>query len=308
MNKKQVLEKIQDEKKHLDNWQGGTEATLAIAKEFLGIVENTVTATEDSPLYHSVFDQVGRNISSIIGNNRNNTDSFSNQASNFLVQLTPLSFSHSVNTLRAANAKQKKLIVELKDTIEKGKLSIFDQADVAKNQRSQHEKEMIQISKSHNEQLEFEVPLRTWIKASKGYNKKGVVFLRLLIGLTVFSCLALVVILLQTPDTVLLMFSGTDKSAAIRWSFTFFILIGFLAYTLRAVVRAMFSSFHLARDADERALLTKYYLGLIRKGVLEPNDRAIIMQSLFSRSDTGLLKDDGSPTMAGDLVAKMKVI
>jgi hypothetical protein len=307
MNKKQVLEKIQEEKKHLDNWQGGTETTLGIAKEILKIAENTVTATEDSPIYHNTFGHIGRDISGTIRNNRGNTNSFSNQANNLLVQLTPLSLSHSVNSLRAANAKQKKLIVELKDTIEQGKLAISDLDEVARIQRGQHEKEMIQISKSHNEQLEFEVPLRTWIKASEGYNKKGVAFLRLLIGLTVFSCLALVVLLLQTPDTVLLMFSGADKSAAIRWSFTFFILIGFLAYTLRAVVRAMFSSFHLARDADERALLTKYYLGLIRKGALEPNDRAIIMQSLFSRSDTGLLKDDGSPTMAGDLIAKMKV-
>lgn len=306
MNKEQALEKIQEQKEHLDEWQGGTEATLEIAKEILKITERTVNATEDSPVYHNTFDQIGKNIASVVGNNRKHTTSFSTQANNFLVNLTPLSTSHSASTLRETNAKQKKLIVELKDTIKQGKLNILDQSKAAGIQINQHKTEMIQIAKSHNEQLEFEVPLRTWVKASEGYNKEGVVFLRLLIGLTVFSCLALVVILLQTPDTVLLMFSGADKSAAIRWSFTFFILIGFLAYTLRAVVRAMFSSFHLARDADERALLTKYYLGLIRKGALEPNDRAIIMQSLFSRSDTGLLKDDGSPTMAGDLIAKMK--
>ncbi len=306
MNKEDVLEIIQEQKKNFDTWNGGTEATLEMAKEILKITENTVRATKDSSIYHNTFDVIGKNIRAVIVNNRNNDNSFSNQANAFLSKLTPLALPESVSVLRKANKEQDESITILEETIKQGKLDILQMNDDAETQRDQHQKEMDRITKSHNEQLEFEVPLRTWLKASRGYNKQGEMFLRILIGLTALSCLALVVILLATPDKVLLMFTETDKSAAIRWSFTFLILIGFLAYALRAIVKAMFSSYHLARDADERALLSKYYLGLIRKGALEPGDRAIIMQSLFSRSDTGLLKDDGSPTMAGDLVSKMK--
>ena len=61
----------------------------------------------------------------------------------------------------------------------------------------------------------------------------------------------------------------------------------------------MFSSFHLARDAEERERLTLFYLSLIKDATISQEDRNLVLQSLFSRSDTGMLKDEGSPTMPG---------
>jgi len=52
-------------------------------------------------------------------------------------------------------------------------------------------------------------------------------------------------------------------------------------------MKAMFSSFHLARDAEEREHLTFVYLALINDSKIEKEDRQLIMQSLFSRADTG---------------------
>ncbi|GHA02635.1 hypothetical protein GCM10008090_10050 [Arenicella chitinivorans] len=306
MTKDKAMESIQTQKLELENWQGGTEATLENAREFIQLVEDTVSGTPDSALYHNTFEEISRTLPSIIGNNRNNNSGFANQTNQFLKLLAPLSLPRGVASLKRVNSEQEQLIVELQETIEKARndLKLYDEA--AENQRAQHEEEMIKITRSHNEQLQFEVPLRTWVLAYKGYKTQGNWLMGWLISLTLIVSFLLTLLLLVTPDHVLLMFSADDKSAAVRWSFTFCILVGFLAFAIRAITRAMFSSFHLARDANERALLTKYYLGLIRKGVLEPEDRAIIMQSLFSRSDTGLLKDDGSPTMAGDLVAKVK--
>lgn len=59
----------------------------------------------------------------------------------------------------------------------------------------------------------------------------------------------------------------------------------------------MFSNYHLARDAEEREKLTYLYLSMLEKGAIDKEERKIILQSLFSRSDTGLLKEDSSPTM-----------
>jgi len=64
-------------------------------------------------------------------------------------------------------------------------------------------------------------------------------------------------------------------------------------------MKFMFSNFHLARDAEEREKLTYLYLALISNGQFNEDERKIVMQSLFSRSDTGLLKEDSSPTMPG---------
>ena len=67
----------------------------------------------------------------------------------------------------------------------------------------------------------------------------------------------------------------------------------------------MFSSFHLARDCEERHTLTYFYLSLLKDSNVDENERQLIMQSLFSRAETGLLKDDSSPTMPSDAIGKI---
>lgn len=306
MNKETLLTRIEEENLKLDQWGGKDEEIISMANRILVITKDTVQATDDSPIYHPTFDQIAANIANAIRFDHKNLNRFAKTANEFLKILTPLALPDSVNNLRQLGVDQERSLAELDRLIKDGNEEILQHNLNAKKQREEHDEEMKRITRSHNQQLEFEIPLRTWVKASKKYDDRGIVFMRLLIGLTILSVVSLTVILLNTPDEVLKLFSQSDKSAAVRWSFTFLLLVGFLAYSIRAMARAMFSSFHLARDADERALLTKYYLGLIRKGALEDNDRTIVMQSLFSRSDTGLLKDDGSPTMAGDLIAKMK--
>lgn len=64
-------------------------------------------------------------------------------------------------------------------------------------------------------------------------------------------------------------------------------------------MKYMFSNFHLARDAEEREKLTYLYVSLLNKGDFSEDERKIVLQALFSRSDTGLLKEDSSPTMPG---------
>ena len=59
----------------------------------------------------------------------------------------------------------------------------------------------------------------------------------------------------------------------------------------------MFSSFHLQRVSEESALLTNLYLSLKEGKVDDPESRKIILQALFSRSETGLLSGEHGPTM-----------
>jgi hypothetical protein len=67
----------------------------------------------------------------------------------------------------------------------------------------------------------------------------------------------------------------------------------------------MFSSYHLVRDAEERHTLTFFYLALLKDTEVKDEDRNLILQSLFSRVETGLLKDDSSPTMPSDAISKI---
>jgi hypothetical protein len=47
---------------------------------------------------------------------------------------------------------------------------------------------------------------------------------------------------------------------------------------------------------------------MIKDSSIDKDDRHLIMQSLFSRADTGLLRDDSSPTMPGASGILEKVI
>lgn len=88
-----------------------------------------------------------------------------------------------------------------------------------------------------------------------------------------------------------------DKVTAIKWSIILVTMVSLLAYGIKILARLTFSSYHLSRDAEEREQLTHFYLALKQDTSVTDNDRQLILQSLFSRADSGLLKEDSSPTM-----------
>lgn len=67
-------------------------------------------------------------------------------------------------------------------------------------------------------------------------------------------------------------------------------------YIIRLFVTLSTSAYHLSRDAYERYQLTHVYLSLLNKEGIKNEERSIVLQSIFSRADTGLLKKDSSPS------------
>jgi len=151
----------------------------------------------------------------------------------------------------------------------------------------------------YSEKLKLEEPAKYWQTRAETMNQRGWNFTYWLIGLVTATCLFLGLLLWKAPDTIFLSFSGEDKSTAIRWSVIFVTFISFIAFCVKALTKAMFSSFHLASDCNERHTLTYFYLSLKKDSTIEKEEKQLIMQSLFSRADTGLLKDDSSPSMPG---------
>ncbi len=106
-----------------------------------------------------------------------------------------------------------------------------------------------------------------------------------------------IVLYLISDGTLKDLFEKTGS--AVRWSVVFITFVSFLAYGIRTFAKLMFSSYHLSRDAEEREQLSYVYLALKKEQSIDPTERHLIMQSLFSRADSGLLRDDSSPTMPG---------
>ena len=93
--------------------------------------------------------------------------------------------------------------------------------------------------------------------------------------------------------------------SAIRAFLILATVISLAVYLVRVAAKMTFSSFHLQRDAEERRQLTLVYLALIREDAASQEDRDIILNSLFSRADIGILGGDSAPTMPTSFVDRI---
>lgn len=166
-------------------------------------------------------------------------------------------------------------------------------------------KKITELENTYKEKLKLEEPAKYWAERANKLKRQGKFSLGILICLVILICIFLGLILWNPPEIFRTSILSNDKSTAIKWILIYATLLSFLAYTVRALSKIMFSSFHLARDCEERHTLTYFYLSLLKDSKVNDNDRQLIMQSLFSRADTGLLKEDSSPTMPSELISKI---
>jgi hypothetical protein len=74
-------------------------------------------------------------------------------------------------------------------------------------------------------------------------------------------------------------------------------VLSLAAFLIRTFAKLTFSAFHLQRDAEEREQLTYLYLALSEGKDVDNDSRKVVLQSLFSRADSGLLVGEHGPTM-----------
>lgn len=163
----------------------------------------------------------------------------------------------------------------------------------------------IQLEQAYREHMKFKAPAEYWKERASFLNIEGKKFMNWLILLTSMGVIMLFSLLWLTPEDMLENIFSKNPARAIRWSIIFITLISLLFVGIQALKKAMFSSFHLARDAEEREKLTVFYLSLIKDSTITQEDRSLVLQALFSRADTGMLKDESSPTMPG-IIDKLK--
>jgi hypothetical protein len=163
----------------------------------------------------------------------------------------------------------------------------------------------IQLEQAYREHMKFKAPAEYWKERAFFLNLEGKKFMNWLIFLTSMGVIMLFLLLWLTPEDMLVNIFSQKPARAIRWSIIFITLISLLFVGIQALKKAMFSSFHLARDAEEREKLTVFYLSLIKDSTITQEDRSLVLQALFSRADTGMLKDESGPTMPG-IIDKLK--
>lgn len=161
-----------------------------------------------------------------------------------------------------------------------------------------------ELESTYKDKLKLEEPAKYWeVRAKKMRKQAWWVF-----GVLVFLVLAIAASLmffLVSPEKLLTIFGEENLKTAIRWSVLYITFLSFMAFCIRALSKVMFSSFHLARDCEERNVLTYFYLSLLKDAAVDEKERYLIIQSLFSRADSGLLKEDSSPTMPADIANRV---
>lgn len=174
-----------------------------------------------------------------------------------------------------------------------------------KNLSNSIETRKSELETTYEELLRLKKPAEYWNTRAAKLKKDGKKYLEQLMWLISIGGILIFYLLWKVPDGLMLnIFRG--EASAIKWTLLYITMISFVIFGIKTLAKITYSSFHLARDAEEREQLTYVYLSLKNESGVEEKDRQIILQSLFSRSDTGLLKDDSSPTMPGIIDSVLK--
>lgn len=160
------------------------------------------------------------------------------------------------------------------------------------------------IESTYRELLKLKEPAEYWGDRAWKLKIEAIVFTAIVFALLVVIALSLYYILWQTPEGMLVSFK-TNSSSSIKWSIAFLAFLSTCVFGVRVFNKMAFSAYHLARDAEEKRQLTYLYLSLLNESSVDKESRTLVLQSLFSRADSGLLKDDSGPTMPSGIVGKI---
>ncbi|EHH1172759.1 TPA: hypothetical protein NKO81_001321 [Vibrio parahaemolyticus] len=150
------------------------------------------------------------------------------------------------------------------------------------------------------ESLRVKGPAKYWKESSIKHKKQATIWCSLTLTFTAMGVVAFFIlykyflmgqdlgVTLNTVKGIILFFTGIT-------------LYGFM---IKVVSKLWMSSAHLQRDSEEREQLAHFYLALINEQAIDEESRSIVLQALFSRTDTGLLSGDSSPTMPSIEVMK----
>ena len=152
------------------------------------------------------------------------------------------------------------------------------------------------LESTYQEKLRLEKPAKYWGDKASSYFVHGIVW-SILLGIILIAGIVGFSLLFRT--WLIGVESGVNLNT-LQGIILFITVLSIYAFSIKALSKMAFSSFHLQRDAEEREQLTHVYLALTHeRDDMETEARNIVLQALFSRADTGLLSGDSGPTMPG---------
>lgn len=161
------------------------------------------------------------------------------------------------------------------------------------------------LEQLYEEKLRLKAPAKYWKDRAADLKVEGDKWRTWFIGSIIVGVVTLILIIaILSNKTIEDLFSTYGN--AIRFSIILITLVSLLVYGIRTFAKLMFSAYHLRRDSEEREQLAYFYLAMMENKGIEESERFLVIQSLFSRADSGLLKEDSGPSMpSGGIVEKI---
>ena len=149
------------------------------------------------------------------------------------------------------------------------------------------------VTKTYIEYMRLKGPAKYWADRAKECKVQGDYWANCL-GVTIGIALFIFIWLMYSW---LHAFSTKINLNTLEGAVIFATILSVFAFAIKTLSKLTFSAYHLQRDAEEREQLTHLYLALSNENKVDAESRSIVLQALFSRSDSGLLAGDHSPAM-----------
>ena len=158
--------------------------------------------------------------------------------------------------------------------------------------RDNKERQIGILEETYKNKLQLEAPEALWERRAAKYRKKSNWWTS---GLLIFIVGLLVsggYFADKIHDYVQEMVKGIPF---ISISFIYVALISFLIYIIRIIIKIIISNQHMSMEYEQKAALTRFYQALIQDGKeVDKEEKLIIFNALFRKTDTGLIKSDNS--------------
>ncbi|EJG0639400.1 hypothetical protein C4G99_RS15810 [Vibrio parahaemolyticus] len=150
-----------------------------------------------------------------------------------------------------------------------------------------------ELEKTYEEKLRLKKPAEYWKSAADKYKNQGFIAAFFLIAV----CLVALFFGISFFQSWLSAQELQLKLNTLQGAILFGSIAAIFTFMVKVLAKITFSSFHLMRDAEEREQLTYLYLSLTHESEIDKESRDIVLQALFSRSETGLLSQEQGPKM-----------
>lgn len=171
-----------------------------------------------------------------------------------------------------------------------------------------HSNELSNLERTYEEKLKIEKPAEFMLEQANKYRNSFYWWCLAIVLLAIFLIILLAVIVSPqvTFNDKLITVSVLSKDMPVYSSIILLAMISLVVYILRIFIKMAVSSKHLMEEYKQKYSLTYFYLSLVNNGNIEDEQsRNIILTSLFTKADTGLIKNDSSSDTEKTLLAQL---